>query len=253
MLGRGLRTKAWLQWGPTRGPGWSTSIRLTEARTLPLQWGPTRGPGWSWAATSTGGPPDCFSGARPEGRDGRIGVDDLKGKRPIASVGPDPRAGMVAGRGGPVVGAHQASVGPDPRAGMVVLTGSCGRWPPNTLQWGPTRGPGWSGGPPRSTSRRSTRFSGARPEGRDGRGGQGASEYRLMLLQWGPTRGPGWSPGLTQEQHLLRLASVGPDPRAGMVVRHRGPPHLASVASVGPDPRAGMVASEASLCSSGVR
>ncbi len=35
-----------LQWGPTRGPGWSSGSPTGEAEAdRKLQWGPTRGPG----------------------------------------------------------------------------------------------------------------------------------------------------------------------------------------------------------------
>ncbi len=261
-----------LQWGPTRGPGWSRSACARRLTPCSLQWGPTRGPGWSQGRRRGG----C-------GRD-----------RP-ASVGPDPRAGMVACKVGS--GAEKRVVlqwgptrGPGWSRPITWLAGN----PASRLQWGPTRGPGWSTdryneprtilgalqwGPTRGPGWSQTlavgqrlllsSFSGARPEGRDGRqcpervpgsvcegfsgarpeGRDGRDVIAGMLdetggLQWGPTRGPGWSdtfPGLLEVaaglqwgptrgpgwSHALQfrlgsqpVASVGPDPRAGMVGHH---------------------------------
>ncbi len=206
-----------------------------------LQWGPTRGPGWSFVRANRVVSSNCFSGARPEGRDGRRGLRRTPGcatscfsgarpegrdgrgrhERPYihhgASVGPDPRAGMVGvspgTRGRPV----QASVGPDPRAGMVASSlgpssssraGFSGarpegrdgrRWSPRAQRprcnasVGPDPRAGMVEGSQARHALLAPGFSGARPEGRDGRGDDALNEYAHGLLQWGPTRGPGWS------------------------------------------------------------
>ncbi len=233
-----------------------------------LQWGPTRGPGWS-PTTGLGcpGPSSCFSGARPEGRDGRRwGRRYRRHDHRFSGARPEGRDGRAPGIR-PDLERRGASVGPDPRAGMV----GCSVWwvrcaDARPLQWGPTRGPGWScpSGPHGRCVDRS--FSGARPEGRDGRPSGRIRDPLTFALQWGPTRGPGWSRCEDRARGHAIHASVGPDPRAGMVAsggsggsfttagfsgarpegrdgrsRHAARCAPLPVASVGPDPRAGMV------------
>ncbi len=85
------------------------------------------------------------------------------------------------------------------------------------LQWGPTRGPGWS---------RGSQDPSVRPVpasvGPDPRAGMvevilNRDTAQAMLLQWGPTRGPGWSRCGTPDGRGPLSTSVGPNPRAGMV------------------------------------
>ncbi len=236
-------TRCWLQWGPTRGPGWSADHTFNPWLGCQLQWGPTRGPGWSFGGT----PRRSYTmpaSVGPDPRAGMVESQDVVGQatRSLASVGPDPRAGMVAG---PVSHGRchtLASVGPDPRAGMVVEDSQGGRYRrhgcfsgarpegrdgrrastrgarPSMKRFSGARPEGRDGRTCARTRRASAPgFSGARPEGRDGRHWRPVYEDPHRKLQWGPTRGPGWSCLDPVTERGSWLASVGPDPRAGMV------------------------------------
>ncbi len=245
-----------LQWGPTRGPGWSWArdhrdrrghrhasvgpdpragmvarhVQVPRIEMYPLQWGPTRGPGWSREEQPEGRGRQHAS-VGPDPRAGMVAGRDLMDAVRVmhASVGPDPRAGMVDravshGR------CHTlASVGPDPRAGMVVPRRLLMRAGHEAASVGPDPRAGMVGWRRRPGVTRTRRFSGARPEGRDGRGCSVRRAVAAEGLQWGPTRGPGWSADGLGGLVTTLVASVGPDPRAGMVA---GTPTYATSAEI---------------------
>ncbi len=204
--------------------------------------------------------PGSFSGARPEGRDGRYGgITRMDRPSGFSGARPEGRDGRRAStRGARPSMKRFSGARPEGRDGR--RTFFIDHRPNTALQWGPTRGPGWFAVAWGAGVR--DRWASVGPDPRAGMVGFRGVPWPISLdmLQWGPTRGPGWSTRNSVDgRRMHQRASVGPDPRAGMVGWDRsGPPDHAG-ASVGPDPRAGMVGRctaacpAPSLCFSGAR